>query len=43
MSNIVVKGVDENLKRQFKSICALEGKSMAEKIKELMEKEVAKK
>jgi plasmid stability protein len=40
MANLVVKDIDEQLKRQFKSLCALEGKSVAEKIRELIRREV---
>jgi len=37
-----LRGIDEKLKREFKAICAIEGKSLAEKIQELMKKELEK-
>jgi hypothetical protein len=40
--NLMIKGVPEELWRQFKSVCALEGKTVKDKIIELVEKEVEK-
>jgi plasmid stability protein len=40
MGNIIIKDVPENLKREFKAICAIKGKSLKEEIIRLMRKEV---
>ena len=38
-----LRKVDVNLKRQFKALCALEGKSLTDKIQELMKEAIQKK
>ena len=42
MGTIIIKDVPEDLKREFKAICALRGKSLKDSIIELMRKEVEK-
>ena len=37
-----ITNIDENLSRRFKALCQLEGKTLGEKLTELMEKEVEK-
>lgn len=37
-----IRNVDEQLKREFKALCAYEGKSITQKIQELMREAVEK-
>ena len=37
-----LRGIDEQLKREFKALCAYEGKSITQKIQELMKEAIEK-
>ena len=37
-----IRSVDEQLKREFKALCAYEGKSITQKIQELMKEAIEK-
>jgi hypothetical protein len=43
MGNIVVKNVDDDIRRRFKALCAMEDKSMTEKLTEMIQRELEKK
>ncbi len=42
MAILYLKSIPDNLKNQFKSVCAANGKTMTEEIIRLMKKEVEK-
>lgn len=42
MATINLRGVPDELRNQFKAVCALEGKTIIQKLIELMKKEVEK-
>ena len=42
-TDMMIRNVDTELKRQFKSLCALEGTSLSNKIQELMKEAIQKK
>jgi hypothetical protein len=40
MSNIIIKGVPDDIYRRFKAQCAMEGKTVKNKLIEMIKKEV---
>jgi len=40
--NMNIRGIDENLKRKFKALCAERGKTLTEEIIRLMKEELVK-
>lgn len=40
MVNIVIKNVDSDIRKRFKALCAMEEKSMTEKLIEMIQREL---